>query len=183
MKRTMSDPVPPAGSAGTAGRGGYDRRVLNALRRLSRAVDVYSRRLIAQHQVTGPQLVCVGVLAEQGPVTATGLARAVHLSPSTVVRILDRLEAKGLVTRQRSTADRRRVQITLTDRGREVSQVTPYSDQHPLRRALESLPPGQQARIAEDLERLVALLDAEAPAPTPLPGIGGLDLPLTEEST
>ena len=71
----------------------YDLRVLQALRRIIRAVDLHSRKLLAQHRITGPQLVCLLAVEENQPVTGSAIARHVHLSPSTVIGILDRLEA------------------------------------------------------------------------------------------
>jgi len=149
-----------------------DRRVLVASRRLIRAVDLYSRRLIARHQITGPQLLCLNQLAETSSELTVGeLAGLVHLSPSTVVRILDRLEARGLVRRERATGDRRRVIVTATDTGRQFSLLTPYSDQHPLRQALRQLD-------HRDREKLVALLETlvEAMAAPPLPAVSVLPL-------
>jgi DNA-binding MarR family transcriptional regulator len=151
-----------------------DRRILFALRRVIRAVDVYSRRLVVQHQITGPQLICLGTLVEAGPISVTDLAYRVQLSKSTVVRILDRLESKGLVLRERMRSDRRCVMVTATPAGHELSAKAPYSDQHPLRRALQQLPRDEQARVTQLLERLVDLMDAQSLSTAPLLRVPGL---------
>jgi len=135
-------------------------RAMAALRRLVRAMDLHSRQLAARSQVTGPQLVCLGRLAEAETLTATELARRVHLSPSTVVRILDRLEARGLVARQRSRVDRRRVLVSATPAGRRLTQRAPAAGQHPVHRALAELPPGDRAELVRLLETLGDLVDA-----------------------
>ena len=74
-----------------------DARILQSLRRMSRAVDLHSRRLAQACNLTGPQLVCLLEVSANGPISVARLAQEVHLSASTVVGILDRLDVKGLV--------------------------------------------------------------------------------------
>ncbi|MFH1844571.1 MAG: MarR family transcriptional regulator [bacterium] len=152
----------------------YGRRVLFALRRVIRAIDIYSRKLVSEHQITGPQLVCLNSIVETGPITATDLAYQVHLSASTVVRIVDKLESRGLVQRQRQLDDRRRVHVTATVAGHELSAKAPYSDKHPLRKALRQLPTEQQDTIASLLENLVDLMDAQALSTSPVIEVGSI---------
>jgi DNA-binding MarR family transcriptional regulator len=152
----------------------HGRRILAALRRMIRAVDLYSRRLASEHRITGPQLVCLNTIVELGPITATDLAHEVQLSASTVVRILDKLEAKGMVMRERQSADRRRILVSATGRGSELSAKAPYSDRHPLRQALKNLPPSEQEAITQLLERLVDLMDAQQLSTAPLLEVGSL---------
>jgi DNA-binding MarR family transcriptional regulator len=140
----------------------YDVRILRSLRAIIRSVDVYSRELAVTNQVTAPQLVCLLNVVENGEVTATSIGRDVHLSPSTVVGILDRLEEKGLIARQRSREDRRQVCVTATQAGSELARVAPSPLQQTLARALNELPELEQATIALALERVVALMEAPA---------------------
>lgn len=151
-----------------------ERRVLVAIRRLIRAVDLYSRSLVAQHQITGPQLLCLNQLAEAGSLTVTELAAQVPLSASTVVRILDRLDAKNLIRRERSADDRRRVIVSLTPAGRQFSLLTPYSDRHPLRRAMQQLAAGDRDRLAALLETLVDIIAAPPLSAAPVPPLDTL---------
>jgi len=138
----------------------YDVRVLRALRRIIHSVDLYSKRLATTAQVTAPQLVCLLHVVNNGPVSATAIGREVHLSPSTVVGILDRLEEKGLVERQRSREDRRIVRVTATPDGVELAQKAPSPLQQTLANSLGELPELEQATIALSLERVVALMEA-----------------------
>jgi DNA-binding MarR family transcriptional regulator len=152
----------------------FGRRILHALRRIIRSVDIYSRKLVTEHQITGPQLVCLNTIVELGPITATDLAYQVHLSASTVVRILDRLESKGLVQRQRQEDDRRRVHVTATIAGLELSAKAPYSDRHPLRNALKQLPVEEQEIVTNLLEQLVSLMDASGLSASPVLEVGSI---------
>jgi DNA-binding MarR family transcriptional regulator len=144
------------------------------MRRMIRAVDIHSRRLVTQHHVSGPQLLCLNELAEAGGLTVSDLARRIQLSPSTVVRILDRLEARRLVRRERSTGDRRRVTVVVTDAGRQFGLLTPYAERHPLRLALQQLPAGDRGRLADLLDRLVAAMDAPPLSAAPVPPLDTL---------
>lgn len=156
VTRLRSEPV----LCGQAPSARYDLRVLQALRRIIRAVDLHSRKLAAQHKVTWPQLVCLLSVDEHEPVTPSAIARHVHLSPSTVIGILDRLEAKELVRRERDLKDRRLVHVTLTEQGRALVVSAPSPLQERLAAAMNELPEAELAMIAGALERIVEMMAA-----------------------
>ncbi len=151
-----------------------DLRVLSAMRRIIHCVDLYSRELAAKTHITAPQLVCLITLAEQGPMTATTISREVFLSPSTVVGILDRLEEKGLVKRERMSKDRRVVTVTISEQGRSVVDSAPSPLQSRLTEALGALPVPEQIAIAKSLERVVNLMEAQDIDAAPILATGPL---------
>lgn len=138
----------------------YDLQVLQSLRRIMRAVDIYSRKLKNQCNLTAPQLVCLSALAESGPETVSRLAKRVHLSASTVVGILDRLEKHGLVERHRDQGDRRVVNVSATASGRKLVAAAPSALQENLADGLAQLPEQEQATIARSLAKVVELMEA-----------------------
>jgi DNA-binding MarR family transcriptional regulator len=142
--------------------------ILRSLRRIMRATDVQSRRLAAEHHITGPQVICLQTLADDGPMTATALAKLVHLSNSTVVGILDRLEQKDLIARHRSTTDRRQVLVHATDAGRELLGRVPSPLQQRLASGLERLPVREQVELATAIERICELLEVPDDGAAPL---------------
>jgi DNA-binding MarR family transcriptional regulator len=137
----------------------YDLWIMRCLRRIMRAVDVQSRRLAAEYSITGPQVICLQTLHDDGPMTATALAKLVHLSSSTVVGIIDRLEQKGWVQRERSQTDRRQILIHVTDEGRDLLARVPSPMQDRLAQGLAELPEKEQNRLATSIERIVELLE------------------------
>lgn len=149
-----------------------DLRVLRALRRIIQAVDIHSRKLASQHQITAPQLVTLICVVDNGPLNNSDIARKVHLSNSTMVGILDRLEAKNLIRRDRSKEDRRLVYVTATDAGRALVQAAPSPLQDVFSAALHALPDSEQTSIAVTLERIVELMEAKDidAAPLLVPG-------------
>lgn len=160
----------------------YDLRILRALRRITRAIALHSRQLAAYSNITAPQLVCLRAVVESGPLTTTAISREIHVSPSTVVGILDRLEDKGWVLRERSREDRRIVMVSATEAGRNLVRDTPSPLQQKLAEALNELPELEQATITLSLERIVALMESSHPAGSAVPEAASpmLDVPLED---
>ncbi len=148
----------------------YDLRILRALRRITRSIALHSRQLAACSNITAPQLVCLRAVIERGPLTATAISREIHVSPSTVVGILDRLEDKGLIRRERGREDRRIVFVSATEAGRALAVDTPSPLQQKLSDALKSLPELEQATITLSLERIVKLMESDGTALAEQPG-------------
>ena len=138
----------------------YDLRILRALRRITRSIALHSRHLAACSHITAPQLVCLRAIIANEPLTATAISREIHVSPSTVVGILDRLEDKGLIRRERGREDRRIVFISATEAGVELARQAPSPLQKRLADALNALPELEQATITLSLERIVDLMEA-----------------------
>lgn len=138
----------------------YEESILRSLRQISRAIDLHSKQLAKQHELTGPQLVCLREILREQIATPSALAKAVSLSQGTVTGILDRLERRGLVTRERSHEDRRRILVQLTELGREMVAVAPSPLHEQFRGRLETLPEGEQAMIDWVMKRVVGLFAA-----------------------
>ncbi|MBE3070325.1 MAG: MarR family transcriptional regulator, partial [Planctomycetes bacterium] len=138
----------------------HDLRILNAIRQIIRAADIDSRQLAADHQITAPQLMAMMAVVEKGAISATAIAKRIHLSPSTLVGVLDRLEGKGLIRRDRSADDRRLVWVTATDQGRALATKTPFPLQYSLDKALKQLTAREQSQTVACMERLADLMDA-----------------------
>lgn len=159
----------------------YELRILLSLRRIIRAVEIHSQKLSQNHRITGPQLGCLLALRD-GPLGAGRLARALFLSPSTVVGIVDRLEEKGWVLRRRSDTDRRQVCIELTEAGRSLAEKAPSPLQETLAEALKRLPELEQVSITLALERVVGLMEAGDISAAPVLETGSLTAPAEDNS-
>lgn len=139
----------------------YDLQILQSLRRIIRAIDIYSRKLKTSYQLTAPQLICLLNIVEDGPLNTTSISKKVFLNPSTIVGILDRLEARRLIVRSRDGSDRRIVNVHATEEGRKIAQTAPSPLQDNLADALKRLPELEQATIALSLKRVVDLMEAK----------------------
>jgi len=135
--------------------------IIDNIRRVFQAVNEYSKKAEKETGLTGPQLWAIKVLAEGTPLKVSEVARRMYLHPATVVGILDRLEARELVTRTRSTEDRRVVEIKLTDKGRDMVAQSPEVAQGLLVKGLETLSQEKLVHLEEGLEQLVSILGAQ----------------------
>jgi DNA-binding MarR family transcriptional regulator len=149
--------------------------VIAALRRIIRAIDLHSRTLVNRFGLTGPQLVILKELLDQYPVSVGELAHAVNLSQATVTGILDRLERKGMIQRQRSDVDRRKVMVTPNSSAEAVLSGAPPLLQEHFIEAFERLPDWEQTQILSSLQRIVALMEAGHVAAGPILTTGPLD--------
>jgi DNA-binding MarR family transcriptional regulator len=86
------------------------------------------------------------------------LAKYILVKPSTVTGIIDRLEEKGLVSRERSSLDRRVINITLTESGRRLAVEAPPPIPQSIVEALQKLTPKEREKIVSSLATLVAML-------------------------
>jgi DNA-binding MarR family transcriptional regulator len=81
------------------------------LREYLGAADTYDEAMAQRLGLSRTDLRCVDVLERRGTMTAGALAQAIGLSTGAVTFLLDRLEAGGVVRRERDTEDRRRVLV------------------------------------------------------------------------
>lgn len=93
------------------------------------------------------------------------LARHFGVAPSTVSEALARLEALGLVARERSAVDRRAVSVRLTKDGAEALVGGSVLDQERLRSALTRLSPDERQAVVRGLELLAHAARAGRSAP------------------
>lgn len=136
-------------------------RLLCALRRIIRAVDIYSRKLNSNLGLTTPQLLCLCTLSEADKMTLSELTKNVNLSGSTVNGIVDRLEIKKYLVRQRSSKDRRKVYLHMTDMGKDLVKKAPSLLQDKLSSEFGKLSQSEQVTITQALEKVVEMMELE----------------------
>lgn len=136
--------------------------IVAAIRRIIRAIDLQSRRLQEQHQLTGPQLATLREAHKLGQGSIGALARAVHLSQPTVSGIVTRLERRGLARRERSPGDRRSVAIRVTPEGEAILAAAPSLLQDRFRAELALLADWERHGLLAALDRIATMMDAES---------------------
>ena len=137
----------------------YD-QVLVSLRQIIRAIDLHSKRLERESGLTGPQLLVMQLIGTAGEITAGVIAREVSLSQATVTSILDRLEKKGLLQRVRSTTDKRKVMVSLTEAGGKALEKAPTLMQESFINAFNHLEDWEQNLILSSLQRVADMMNA-----------------------
>lgn len=136
----------------------YTFRILMTLRHIMHYVDSYSRQLGTEYQITGPQLVCLHAIVKNGPLTLSELGKQVSLSMSTTNGIVDRLEQKKLVLRERKHHDRRKVIISATEEGMILKARAPMPLQGRLIKTISEMPELEQVSIALSLEKILSMM-------------------------
>jgi len=101
---------------------GIDSQLCFALYSASRAMTAAYRPILTELNLTYPQYLVLLVLWEDGPVTVRRLGERLQLDSGTLSPLLKRLEANGFVRRERSRADERLVEVTLTPAGRRLEE-------------------------------------------------------------
>ncbi|MHB8879859.1 MAG: MarR family winged helix-turn-helix transcriptional regulator, partial [Myxococcaceae bacterium] len=130
------DPIPPLGE------------VLDFMRliwALHHALQATSKNMEASLGFTGPQRLVLRIVGRFPGISAGSLASILHLHPSTLTGILDRLSRRGLLSRRPDPRDRRRALLGLTAKGRRFEVSTEGTVEAGVRRVLSQVPPGKMA--------------------------------------
>jgi DNA-binding MarR family transcriptional regulator len=122
-----------------------ERQVCFALVVASRSVLSVYRPLLEPMGLTHPQYLVMLALWEHSPLSVREIGDLLQLDSPTLSPLLKRLAASGLITRERSGDDERRLHVDLTTKGRE------------LRSRAEQIPPAIVARLGMELSELVSL--------------------------
>lgn len=149
------------------------REAARSLSRILKAMHDYSRRMDLRYGVSGPQLWLLWHLRVTPGLPVRELAERMFQHPSTVTRLVDGLESKGLVARGRDDADRRVVHVYLTAEGRGRLRGVPTPVRQRLLRVLEDLPEDLLAPTAQALAILAEAADSAAR--------GGMEAGLTRD--
>jgi MarR family transcriptional regulator, organic hydroperoxide resistance regulator len=116
------------------------------------ALSVAARNVVAVYRpwlepmgLTHPQYLVMLALWQHGPLSVKALSRLLQLDPGTLSPLIKRLEAAGLLRRNRDPRDERALAIALTDKGRA------------LREQAQRIPAGILDRLGMELPELTAL--------------------------
>ena len=150
-------------------------QVLTSLRRVIRATDLHSKRLAKESGLTAPQILLLQAIRRLEGAPIGQLANDVSLSQATVTTILDRLEKRGYIERERSTIDKRKVHVHLTDRGIEALRDAPTPLQEQFARQFNDLQEWEQTMLVTALQRVAHMMDAEHIDASPVLHVGTLD--------
>lgn len=140
-------------------------KTLRSLAECYQAFETYSGSHVRSLGLTGAQFDIVATLGNTPGMTCRELGEKTLITKGTLTGVLDRLEARGLIRRGPTDADRRQVFVCLTPAGaRLFARVFPEHAAH-LRKAFTVLAPEELDRTRELLQKLRdALRSAHAPA-------------------
>lgn len=125
-------------------------RLRRALRRGARVADPGNTLAVAQLEL-------LAALTEHPGARPGQLARLLNMRPNTVTTIVNALTARGMVRRAAAEADRRAVELTATESGRQAVLAWQATNAAVLHLALSALPAGQRRTLAAAVPALHAL--------------------------
>lgn len=92
------------------------------------------------------------LLCDQGAMNQKELQQKLGVKPGSVSELISKLEAKGLVERERDPQDRRKVVLNLTDRGRKVAEI---HRERPVETLFTALDEQERQQLTKILEKLI----------------------------
>tara|TARA_A100001391_G_scaffold32743_1_gene17575 strand:+ start:25478 stop:25888 length:411 start_codon:yes stop_codon:yes gene_type:complete len=119
--------------------------------------------------ITPVQYSLLTALAERGELDQVGLATEIGLERTSVAEVIQRLEARGLVSRRRSESDRRVKRVRLERKGRALVKRVDEAAQRAHDRTIEALPEPERAALLSQLVRLVEANNDKGQAPFRMP--------------
>ncbi len=135
--------------------------VIGRITQLQREVYLAQRATFARHGLDAPSFDVLAALRRSGPpyqLTPPALMRTALVTSGAITQRLDRLEEKGLITRERSRDDGRAVVVTLTAAGRAALDAALPDHLETEHRLLEGLPVADREQLAALLRRLLVAL-------------------------
>ena len=149
--------------------------VLISIRRVIRATDLHSKHLAKTTGLTTPQLLLLQTIRNKGKMSSSKIAEDISLSQATVTSIVDRLEKKQLVYKERCTHDQRKIYIHLTTQAQETLKESPVPLQESFTCQFTNLLEWEQTMMISSLQRVAQMMDAQDIDASPVLDVGLLD--------
>lgn len=134
---------------------------LKRFRQIFKAVQQHSQRVEQRCGLTSAQLWAVAELARRPGQRVSDIACAMSIHPSTASNLLDKLERKGILKKERQRDDQRVVRLTVTDSGLNLLASAPDPPEGILQRALFTLPEPVVHSLVENLDHLVTTMEID----------------------
>ena len=130
-------------------------RILDSIRRIVQAIRLASRRAESRFGLSGAQLFVLQALKDGSSLTINALAERTYTHQSSVSTVVTNLEEAGLISRTRSRADLRHIEVRITPKGKKILKLRIELGQSRLVAGIAKLPNRERAILAALLERLV----------------------------
>jgi DNA-binding MarR family transcriptional regulator len=134
---------------------------MQSLRRIFKALQNYSHEVSHRYGITGPQLWVLKTVFKDGGLPLGELSQKMYLHPSTITGVVNRLEKKGYVSRDRDQEDRRVVMVQLTPKGKRLVKRAPNPVQGKMLHGLRQLRKEKLEFIHESVQTLVEIMEAQ----------------------
>jgi len=135
--------------------------IMQNLRRIFKAIQDYSQEVSSRFGITGPQLWALKTIFQNGSLSLRDLSERMYLHPSTITGVMDRLEKRGYVSRDRDREDRRVIKVQLTPKGKRLVKRAPNPIQGRMTYGLRKLGKKKLSLIYNSVQELVEIVEAK----------------------
>lgn len=135
--------------------------IMQSLRRIFKAIQDYSHEVTDKFGITGPQLWALKTISQNENLSLSDLSRRMYLHPSTMTGLMDRLEKRGYVKRNRDQVDRRVIYLQLTAEGKKLVKRAPNPVQGRMIYGLRNMKKGELSLIYDSVKKLVEIMEAQ----------------------
>jgi DNA-binding MarR family transcriptional regulator len=135
--------------------------IMQSLRRIFKAIQDYSYDVSDKFGTTGPQLWALKTISQNESLPLGELGRRMYLHPSTITGLIDRLEKKDLVERDRDQTDRRVIKLLLTSKGKGLVKRAPNPIQGKMIYGLRKLKRKELNSIHHSVQKLVEVMEVQ----------------------
>jgi len=151
--------------------------ILVYIRKIVRSVNLESKRIQKNYEVSIPQLLVLGFLTEKDNYQASHseVAKFLTLNPSTATGILQRMEKKGWIARLPHPNDRRTVIVAITIKGLELQKKTPSLLHEKITSRLETASNEKVEELKQAFETIIDFLKIDDVDASPII-TGGSDI-------
>jgi DNA-binding MarR family transcriptional regulator len=127
---------------------------------MTHGLESASKRMHAELGVTGPQRLVLRIVGHHGRISAGALADVLHIHPSSLTGMLQRLEQAELIRRESDPFDRRRALIELTRRGMRLNDERRGTIEANIASVLSKMPKDKLAGAKAVLKAIASSLEA-----------------------
>lgn len=133
--------------------------ILTALREIYRAVNLDNKVYERKYNISALQVLALKYIRNQTDYRCYGrdLSKHLFLSHGTVSNLINRMQSKGYLYREKNPSDRRNVYIVLTAKGADILKDLPLPLESKVERKLLSLSDEQRNEIGSSVKILVEL--------------------------
>jgi MarR family transcriptional regulator, organic hydroperoxide resistance regulator len=136
-----------------------DHDLILLVTRTTKSIREATTAVLARYGAQPPQNLVLDALVAQDGLTPGELARLLQVAGPTAVKMAQRMEANGLVSRRRDDPDERLVRVYLTDRGREIQRPIAKEIRQVARTATREISPDQKLVLHAALNQMRSNLD------------------------
>lgn len=135
-----------------------EQNIISNLKQILKIFTIKKKKTKTEFNITNTQINTLNFIIKNENATVIDLAELMQLSSSSLISILNKLENLGLIERQRSKFDRRKVKTKATDKGFELSQSAPMSFEQNIINELHELGKTQLKTLDSGVNQLLNIV-------------------------